>query len=235
MTTKSTRVHKGKPSGCMISFVCFPGLWFFRRLRSALCACLLLVTLAAFAQSPKVTALIRQGQAALDDGDFQHAIADFQQARQLAPDSVEANRGLVLSLLQAGNLREAAQVGTEALARWPNDAQLQHWLGLVFFKAGQNERAQEWLEKSAMADGRRFDIHFDLSLVLLAQEQYTQAASELEQALKLDGSKALAHVLLGRAYQNTNRTLQAVEQFQMALRLDPKTPLGHYHLGFAYA
>ena len=123
----------------------------------------LTLSFAAFGQSSRVLTLIQQGQTALDGGDFEHAVADFQQARELAPDSLKANRGLVLSYLQAGDLRDAAQVGTEALSRWPNDAQLQHWLGLVHFKAGQNARAQDLLEQSAKTDGRHFDIHFDLS------------------------------------------------------------------------
>jgi hypothetical protein len=66
---------------------------------------LVLLTTAAFAQSPKVTTLVQQGKAALDDGDYPHAVADFQQARELAPESLEANRGLTLSLLQSGNLQ----------------------------------------------------------------------------------------------------------------------------------
>ncbi len=93
------------------------------------------------------------------------------------PDSLEANRGLVLSYLQAGALREAAEAGTQAVARWPNDPQLLHWLGLAYFKAGQNAQAQELLEKSAKLESNHADVHFDLALVLLAQEQYAPAAA----------------------------------------------------------
>ena len=134
-----------------------------------------------------------------------------------------------------GRLTEAIQIGREAVARWPRDAQLQHWLGLAYFKAGQNAPALEALKRSESLDSGHFDIHFDLALVSLQQSQYAPAADELEKAIKFEPSHALAHVLLGRAYQNTNRTVQAIEQFQTALRTDPNTPLGHYHLGFAYA
>src|SRR5262249_51722338 len=99
----------------------------------------LVLLLASFAsaQSPRSAALVQQGQSALDNGDVERAVASFQQARQLDPGSLEANRGLALSLLQAGNPRESGQVATEALTKWPNDAQLQHWLGLAYFKTGQ--------------------------------------------------------------------------------------------------
>jgi Flp pilus assembly protein TadD len=59
--------------------------------------------LALFARSQsensRVTALLRDGQSALDAGDFSRAVQDFENARQLAPDNAEINRGLVLSYL----------------------------------------------------------------------------------------------------------------------------------------
>ncbi len=204
----------------------------YRRL--AVCLALLAGTITS-AQSPTVQELLRSGRAALDADDYSRAAASFEQARQIAPDNLPANRGLVLSLLQLGRLTEATQIGREAVARWPQDAQLQHWLGLAYFKAGQNALALEALRRSEALESGHFDIHFDLALVSLQQSQYAAAAGELEKAVKLQPSHALSHVLLGRAYQNTNRTVQAIEQFQSALHIDPNTPLGHYHLGFAYA
>ena len=196
---------------------------------------LLGVYTAACAQSPTVQDLLRSGQAALDADDYAHAAASFERAKQVVPDNLQANRGLVLSFLQLGRLNEATQIGEEAVDRWPHDPQLQHWLGLAYFKAGKTGEALAALQRSEKLDSTRFDIHFDLALVLLQQNQSGEAAEELERAVKLQPSRALAHVLLGRAYQNTNRTLLAVEQFQTALHADPNTPLGHYHLGFAYA
>ena len=208
----------------------------FRRLAIWLCL-LWLICITGWAQSPNasVQQLLRSGQTALGADDYASAAHDFERARQIAPENLEANRGLVLSYLQMGRLREAIQLGSDAVARWPRDAELQHWLGLAYFKAGQNEAALAALKRSEAIASGSFDIHFDVALVLLQQSQYAPAADELEKAAKLQPSAALAHVLLGRAYQNTNRTLQAIEQFQTALKIDPATPLGHYHLGFAYA
>ena len=196
---------------------------------------ILLAACAAWAQSPNLQTLLRSGQAALDSDDYARAATAFERARQAAPDNLQANRGLVVSYLQLGRLNEATQLGKEAAIRWPRDAQLQHWLGLAYFKAGEIPAAQAALQTSEALDGTRADIHFDLALVLLQQNQSGPAADELEKAVKLQPSLAMAHLLLGRAYQNTNRTMQAVEQFQTALRADPNALLGHYHLAFAYA
>ena len=114
------------------------------------------------------------------------------------------------------------------------DAELQHWLGLVYFKKGQTPDALSALQRSETLDASKLTFT-SILLWSCSPIRYPQAASELEKAIKLDPKTALPHVLLGRAYQNTNRSLQAVEQFQIALRLQPTIPLGHYHLGFAYA
>jgi len=179
--------------------------------------------------------LLKQGQAALDADDFTAAVSAYEQASQIAPENLAVNRGLVLSYLQSGRLPEAVALGTKAVARWPNDAALQHWLGLAYFKQKMSAPALEALRRSEGLDASQFGIHFDIALVLLSDQQYSPAAAELEKAIKLNPSDALPHLLLGRAYQNSNRTLKAIEQFQTALRLDPNLPLGHYHLGFAYA
>jgi Flp pilus assembly protein TadD len=123
--------------------------------------CLLTGCIATWAQSPTVQELLRSGQAALDADDYPRAAASFEHARQIAPDNLPANRGLVLSLLQLGRLTEATQIGREAVARWPQDAQLQHWLGLAYFKAGQKRsRAGSPVAVVALESGH-FDIHFD--------------------------------------------------------------------------
>jgi len=102
-----------------------------------------------------------------------------------------------------GRLTEAEQIGEEAVAAGRATLNCKHWLGLAYFKAGQTAAALAALQRSEGLDGTRFDIHFDLALVLLQQNQSAAAVEELQKAVKLQPSQALAHVLLGRAYQNT--------------------------------
>src|SRR5882724_11984816 len=156
--------------------------------RATVSSVLLAACIIARAQSPSVQALLQSGEAALEVDDYARAATSFERARQVAPDNLPANRGLVLSYLQLGRLNEAAQLGEQAVARWPRDAQLQHWLGLAYFKAGQNDAALAALQKSEALDGAQFDIHFDMALVLLQQNQSGPAADELEKVVKLQPS-----------------------------------------------
>jgi tetratricopeptide (TPR) repeat protein len=200
----------------------------------AACALVLLAN-GVTAQNQSVTSLIGRGQNALDAGDFAAAASAFERARQMVPENLEVNRGLLLSYLQEKRLDDAEALGESAVTRWPRDSQLRHWLGLVYFKKGENSRALEALHQAEKLNGSEAGIHFDIALVLLSDNRYPEAADELEKSIRSDPKIALPHVLLGRAYQNTNRSLQAIEQFQTALHIEPELPLGHYHLGFAYA
>jgi len=89
--------------------------------------------------------LIRNGKAALDSGNFARAVCEFQQAWQFAPENVEGQSRAVAHYLQAGDLNGAVQLGTKAVQHWPNDSQLQHWLGLDYFKSGRNTEALQTL------------------------------------------------------------------------------------------
>ena len=82
---------------------------------------LLIVTGTSQSQKPELDRLLERGQLALNAGDFAAATSEFEQAQQLAPDNLSANRGLMLSYVQSGRLPEAVDLGTKAVAHWPND------------------------------------------------------------------------------------------------------------------
>ncbi len=69
-----------------------PGLSAFKSRRNTFLrfatflALLLSLGASAVSQNQQLTLLIREGQEALDAGDFARAASDFEQARQLAPD-----------------------------------------------------------------------------------------------------------------------------------------------------
>src|SRR5271155_4738863 len=139
-------------------------------------------SIAVPSENESVTVLIRKGQAALDAGDFVSAAYDFERARQIAPESLDVNRGLLLSYLQENSLDDAEKVGRSAIAQFPRDSQLLHWLGLAYFKQGQNPEALETLRRAEKIENSKADIHFDTALVLLSDNRYPDAADELEKA-----------------------------------------------------
>src|SRR5712691_7794714 len=109
---------------------------------------------AMLAQEPSSSAqvFLRNGQAALERGDFHGAVQSFEQARQLAPDNIQAARGLLLSYLQDSRIAQALDLVHNLVERWPQDVQLHHLLGLAFFKNGQNTEAAAQLREAQHFD-----------------------------------------------------------------------------------
>src|SRR5947207_4286452 len=50
---------------------------------------------AAQSPNPTLEIALQHGRAALETGDYTHATDDFERARQLAPDNLQVNRGLL--------------------------------------------------------------------------------------------------------------------------------------------
>src|ERR1700731_2594892 len=82
-----------------------------RRLLFSRLLFVLLFAPAALTKNRQLESLIREGQSALDAGEFARAADNFARATQMAPDNLEANRGLLLSYLQAKRLSDAENVG----------------------------------------------------------------------------------------------------------------------------
>ena len=105
------------------------------------------VVIEAFGQAPSSPPResIQRGKAALEAGDFQRAIQQFEQAQAAAPDNIEVARGLLESYLQAGRPGLAIPVGRQATHKAPRDPQVHHWLGLAYFKTRQTAPARDEL------------------------------------------------------------------------------------------
>src|ERR1700739_877224 len=121
---------------------------------------------------PEAQAALRQGQAALERGDFEAAITALEQARQLAPNRLEVARPLMQAYLQAREISKALQLGRADTQAWPADPELRRWFGLAYFKTGDNAQAREELQRAEKLDGASFGVHFDLALVLLLLQDY---------------------------------------------------------------
>ncbi len=114
-----------------------------------------------------------------------------------------------------GRLREAIKIGEECGRAWPRDAQLQHWLGLAYFKAGQTSAApgssatirSDWMAPSSTSISIWRWFCFRRMTPL-------RRPDELEKAIKLQPSHALAHVLLGALIKIPIARCRPIEQFQ---------------------
>src|SRR5262249_8237748 len=71
--------------------------------------------------------------------------------------------------LEANRFADAIRSGNAAIALWPGDPGIRHWLGLAYFKSGQLPPAREQLERARDLNKQDESVRFDLALVMLSQ------------------------------------------------------------------
>ena len=75
------------------------------------------------------------------EGDYPHALAEYQSALRAAPDHLAAKRGLAETLIMLGREREAIALYQELLAIAPENAGFYANLGIAYDRLGEHQKA----------------------------------------------------------------------------------------------
>jgi tetratricopeptide (TPR) repeat protein len=162
------------------------------------------------------------GQALMQTGDYQGAIAPLKRALELNPELPGAQQLLGFALLSAGYAKEAIPYLEKVQAL---DA-----VGVAQLKAGQLAEAVTNLQAALAKRPSDVDLMYYLGRAsgLLSQEAFEKLQST-------DPHSARAHQILGETYAVLHNTDAAEKEYREALRLRPQTPGVHLELGELYA
>ena len=132
---------------------------------------------------------------------------------------------------QAGNLTEAAECFSQAVAGDPDDIEALAWLGQTLCGLGRRHegiadlrKAGQYLLENAEDDG-------DISLVLEIMQQLQQwndfegAADLGTRATRIDTANARAFQLLATSHAQLNRKTEALQAGEQSVRLAPDNPM----------
>jgi len=173
------------------------------------------------------------GDALAQKGRTDEAIAQFQAALRIDPDSpgILSNFGNVL--FQQGRTDEAVAEYRKALKMNPDSAGAHNNLGNALAKEGRMvEAIGEYREALRLHPGDA-ETHFNLGNVLAAQGRMEEAIAEFRAALEINPGDAGVHSNLGNALFRQGRTDEAIAQYREALRYNPAGAGIHYNLGKA--
>ena len=138
---------------------------------------------------------------------------------------------LALQSHRAGQLVEARQIYEQIAQRQPNNADVQHLLGLVSHQVGQNDVALQFIQQAIALSPNSAVYHLNLGNVLAADSAPDNAIASYRRAIALDPANAVAHNNLGNVLQATGTLVEAEACFRQALALDPAYADAHYNLG----
>ncbi|MBR1177823.1 tetratricopeptide repeat protein [Bradyrhizobium sp. KB893862 SZCCT0404] len=130
-----------------------------------------------------------RGRIALRHGDWQRAIADFDEAIHLNPNRAALYRDRALARRQNGDLELAIEDYDEAIAHDPKLAAPYHQRGLALAATGDLDRAILSYNTAVRLDPSDAQARLDRGLAFLARGQADDARADFEAALALPAGK----------------------------------------------
>jgi tetratricopeptide (TPR) repeat protein len=179
-------------------------------------------------------ALYRLGEHALAAGDYETAIADFQQALQRQDGLPGALQGLGLAYAAQGKTAQAEAQFQKVIQQQPDFAEAYTHLGKLYLHSGRLTEALAAYRNVVRLQPERAQSYHNLGTVLVAQGATDAAIQQFREALKRDPRYMPAYNDLGTLYAEHGDLEQAIAAFQAALRLQPSAVAGHYNLAMAY-
>lgn len=146
-------------------------------------------------------------------GRLPEAIAHYQAALRIQPESVEARSDLGSALAKTGRFDQAINQFESALRIAPDCAICRGNL--------------------AVARGQMAEAVFDDGVALAKSGQTQKAVNQFQAALRLAPDNAEAHNNLGVALATLGQTAQAIQEFKAAIRLKPDYDDARYNLAAA--
>lgn len=177
---------------------------------------------------------VNLGNALQSSGQFDTAIASYQQALKLEPNDVEALCYLGMCFNRQGHVTKAVECYVRASELAPQDAQIHYYLAEILKQQNRLEEAVYHYQQALQRDPRNANYHFKLAHTLDAQGKLEEAAAYYLQAQQFYSHDPSISNNLGLIYQKQKKYDLALQCYQHALQLAPQHATTLNNLGALY-
>jgi tetratricopeptide (TPR) repeat protein len=188
---------------------------------------------------------VRAGNEFYRHGDADHAIAEYNNALKLNPDSVEAHQRLGFLLY---NVKNAPEEGLAHLRRTleldPHNPRAHYDLGLALLHEQKIDEAHRHLAEALLQMPNGLDeqytpirVHFHLGEALLLTGKSKEAQPHFARVIQLNPNHADAYFRLAHVLADLGQFEPALLHYAKAVRLNPKadvSPALHHLLASGY-
>jgi predicted CXXCH cytochrome family protein len=175
------------------------------------------------------------GDAWKSTGKPREAVAAYEQAVRLRPDSVRALRALADALQDSRQSSQASKILLRALQLAPSDPETLYQFGILDSTLGRITEGIDKIQKAIALDPSLPEKSRKLAEILLKAGQRDRAQAALREALRIDPYDEDAWDLAGRILAEKGEVAEAMYDFEKAIRLRPASAAHLYDYALALA
>ncbi len=165
---------------------------------------------------------LNRGNLYIDQGDYQRAIADYDQVIRLNPKSAVAYALRGLAYQRQGNNRAALSDSNQAARIDPNNAVAYFARGLSYHSQRDYQGALAAYEKATILDAKLLGAVNNLGLIKYELQDIEGAIRQFQASINIDGKSAEPQLALATALYAKGDRDRGIELAQAALRLDKR-------------
>lgn len=165
----------------------------------------------ASSQNPELQSLLRQGREYVDAGNYDKAIATYQQAATIDRDNARIFSGLGYLYTLQENFAAAQRSYQRAISLEPDNPSFYYALGYSLAQTGDNDNAIRAYYRATKLAPLELKYHQALAVVLLRDQDYSSAIAVYQRILALNPEDVTAQENLLTLLINQGRTDEARE------------------------
>ena len=127
-----------------------------------------------------------------------------------------------VKLFNSGNILDSKNKAELLLKEYPDNFELNKFLGVLFFFYNNLTKAKIFFNKCLKINPNSPDIYFNLGLVFKKDGQLDIAKKNYEEAINLDQNFLNAYINLGIVLEEQNKYVDAIRILDLALKRDNK-------------
>jgi len=120
-----------------------------------------------------------------------------------------------LNALKQHRLDEALDAFTAAEQRYPSDANVRNFRGIVLAQLGRNEEAAAEYQEAIRLEPKNKDAYRNLGFLRWTERRYGEAREALTRAVSLFPDDSFAHYYLGRVQLDTQQFTEALRELKL--------------------
>jgi tetratricopeptide (TPR) repeat protein len=175
-----------------------------------------------------------RGLAYGNKGEYDRAIADFDQAIRLEPGSAPPFYNRAMAYLKKRQHDRAIADFDQAIRLNPKHDAALNQRGLAYSEKRQHDRAIADFDQAIQLNPKSVSVYVNRGTAYMEKHTYDRAVADFDQAIQLGVKSADVYTVRGFVYNQTGKYDQALADFEAAIRLNPKFAPAYRERAFSH-